>query len=513
MSVLKKASLLLSQNKIHLLFIGYFLIHILLLNVNAIEWGDSYRILRAAKSIRETLSYPADEKRPPFFSMLLATYPTNFDPLLWGRLVLMTISLASFWIFYKLSTHFLKDRSFLAMLLFVLNPVYFYWSLRVMADVPFSFLVLLVFYLLVNCNDSGPFLKLSGIGILCGVAILTRFEGYVLLASVLGGEVFSKRIKGFKNALIILACAFLVATPYLVSWPPFKSSYLSETRTMVYNIESFFSYFFSLIFLFGVVPAALFFYKYKKDLTGIYAAVPHVYLFVIAELLLILLWPAAVPRLFVAIIPLLLIPLASFIARYLESSDTFTKSELALLLALLISYPVSILTLKLQFLITTKWVLALSLLLQLGLVVTLVFKKRKLAITFMVFGLLVWSLGVVWSHKDIYRSLVEASIYAKENLNGKIGYSDMNEVSPWYLGDQGYEIRRTRQHRNYDFDRTYKAGVRYVLVSDELNNHPDFAYTYFPEMVQIKEIKHLTNGKSFYTKIFKLVPVSESDAI
>ena len=69
------------------IYVLFVLLHLLLLNVNTAEWGDSYRILRASEYIRDG-SYPQDEKRPPLFSFVLALRPENVDAVLWGRVVL-----------------------------------------------------------------------------------------------------------------------------------------------------------------------------------------------------------------------------------------------------------------------------------------------------------------------------------------------------------------------------------------------------------------------------------------
>ena len=86
------------KNKTVLVFLLFLLTHLLLLNVNTAEWGDSYRILRASEYIRN-LNYPADEKRPPLFSVLLALRPGSVDQILWGRIFMLSVSIASFGVF------------------------------------------------------------------------------------------------------------------------------------------------------------------------------------------------------------------------------------------------------------------------------------------------------------------------------------------------------------------------------------------------------------------------------
>lgn len=83
------------------IFLLFVVLHIALFNINAAEWGDSYRILRASEFIREG-SYPNNEKRPPLYSFVLAVRPDGVDQVLWGRVIMFGLSIASFWVFYKL---------------------------------------------------------------------------------------------------------------------------------------------------------------------------------------------------------------------------------------------------------------------------------------------------------------------------------------------------------------------------------------------------------------------------
>ena len=136
-------------------YLLFIVLHVALFNVNTAEWGDSYRILRASEYIRQG-SYPSDEKRPPLFSALTAVRPNSVDPVVWGRVVVFIFSFLSLIVFDKLTQIYIKNEKyrFVSLILFILNPVYLYWSIRVMADVPFSFFVLLTFYLLSKYYES-----------------------------------------------------------------------------------------------------------------------------------------------------------------------------------------------------------------------------------------------------------------------------------------------------------------------------------------------------------------------
>ena len=114
-----------------------------LLNINVAEWGDSYRILRASEYIKD-FEYPSDEKRPPLYSFVLALSPEGFDQVGFARLMMFGISLVSLLLFIKLCDLVFKNVLIknISLAFFILNPVYLYWSLRVMSDVFFSMIVL-----------------------------------------------------------------------------------------------------------------------------------------------------------------------------------------------------------------------------------------------------------------------------------------------------------------------------------------------------------------------------------
>jgi len=120
------------------IFIAFLVFHLLLLNVNKVEWGDSYRILRASEYIRD-FSYPIDEKRPPLYSAFLALRPiVSLDPVLWGKVFMLFVSTFSFYLFFRITRLLFREKRDLvtiSLLLFSFNPVYFYWSLRIYADV------------------------------------------------------------------------------------------------------------------------------------------------------------------------------------------------------------------------------------------------------------------------------------------------------------------------------------------------------------------------------------------
>ena len=259
----------------------FFIFHIVLFNVNTAEWGDSYRILRASEFIRQG-SYPIEEKRPPLFSIFTALRPSFVDAVVWGRVVVFVFSLLAFLLFNELLKIYIKENKyrFLALLFFMFNPVYLYWSLRIMADVPFSFFVLLAFYISKKYSNRG-YLKPILLGFISGLSILTRFEGYLLFGSLILGAFFnwkdlekiieSKKcflsklfkliFKNWKALVIVGLTTSFTILPWVLYRNPFKSSYFEETSRRTYDFKMIWIYFVSITYSFGFSSAFYFIFS------------------------------------------------------------------------------------------------------------------------------------------------------------------------------------------------------------------------------------------------------------
>jgi len=350
-----------TSNKIRFIFAAFLVFRLFLLNINYAEWGDSYRILRASEFIRSG-SYPQDEKRQPVYSLMLAARPFGVDPVLWGRIEMLVVSVAMFWMFYKIVQQFdlSKRARKIALWLLILNPVLLYWSIRIMADVPFAFLMLLTFYLYDRWKDSLTHKELFVLGLLVGLAVLTRFEGYILGFS-LGLGVFldqgwrftiDDRLFNRAKRVVTLLIGFLVVTlPWFLYRNPVNSTYFEEPSGRVYDLNVVYIYLVSSMFLFGFSSACYFFYKYRKELVNYSRKNVAITIFVIIELVLALIWPAAIPRLFTPVIPLLIIPLAVYVDKYFNSHEKSSFGDLLVLVGLFLIFIISQYILRLQFLV------------------------------------------------------------------------------------------------------------------------------------------------------------------
>lgn len=498
-----------------LVFILFLILHIVFFNINSVEWGDSYRILRTSKHIRN-LSYPEDEKRLPLYSAILATWPQGVDPVEWGKVIMLGISIVSFFVFHKLylSVSLRRDNNLLIpLLLFSLNPVFFYWSLRIMADVTFALLVMVSFVLLSRCREGISFSRTFLIGIVVGLAALTRFEGYLLLVSVGAGVVF---LDGFDFSinkikekifyiLSYLAGFFVILTPYFVYKNPFNSSYFQEPIGRTYDFQMVLVYAVSLLFIFGFTSAFFFYVNGFSTVKSYFSKNIGIFLFVVLELMLILLWPAAIPRLFVAILPLLIILLADLINEYFSIRDG--KNQVynsVILLLLLVFFAGFQYLLKLQFLIVVRPTFMAIILLQLFNVFSVLTRRKSLFIATLLISMLIWLVSTVWIHKDVYGTIKQASLFVKENFTGNIAYNDVNSVAEWYLDDENLVTKYLSSEHISKYSKLLTRDIDYVLLTNEHNRYLEFDVSDYDYLEEIREFRQFSNGFEFYTKVLKV---------
>ncbi len=516
-----------------LLYAGFILLHILFFNINAAEWGDSYRILRASEYIRLG-TYPVDEKRPPLFSAILATRPAPVDQIFFGRAVLLVFSILSLFLFEKITRLFIKNEKYrkLTLALFCLNPVLFYWSLRIYADVPFMFFVLLAFYLLTRWKEKISVTQALVLGLICGLSVWVRFEGYFLSLAIFVG-IFYRNLKTFKdfftkiveylknNFVTLFAYGIGVAVVVIRFWVfrnPLNSSYFEEPGGRVYNIEMVLIFLASLVYLFGFTSAGFFFIKDIKGTLKTLLENPGIFAFVALELTLILFWPAALPRLFIPILPFLLIPLTLALEKHFETSQKkFVLKDLiglSPLFLLLILVPLVRFYLKLQFVLIQKEFLLAVILLQIPVIYFIYKKQFKAFALFVCISSLVWALSPVYLHKDLYLSIKEASEYTAANVTGFVGYNDKSSVADWYLNDKDLssgtgsslhgEYYYIEANKNIELSKLKARGYDYLLLTNEHNTSTTLDIDKRPYLEVIKNFSYNINGVKFFTLLLKV---------
>ena len=527
-------------------YLLFIVLHVALFNVNAAEWGDSYRILRASEYIRQG-SYPSDEKRPPLFSALTAIRPNSVDPVVWGRVVVFIFSFLSLIVFDKLTQIYIKNEKyrFVSLILFILNPVYLYWSIRVMADVPFSFFVLLTFYLLSKYYESlkqketdkdykiNNFKNLIFMGIVCGLSILTRFEGYLLFLSVFIGvifsqyEIFFKKIKikelfylikkNWKKAIVLGLTTLITILPWLLYRNPLESEYFEEPSRRTYNFNTIWIYLSSILYIFGFTSAFFFIIKSSKNVLDFLNRNISITTFMIVELLLILVWPAAIPRLFLPLIPFFVLILTISLESYFKNYNNGKKTDLLILVGpvfLLFFYILSQYFLKLQFLVPVKVAFATIVLIQIFSLLSFYFGKVKMFFYLVLVSITFWSISAIFNHKDIYTAIKSAGIYARDNLDGKIVFNDTTSIADWYI-NYSYPQKdligekwdfSDKKRLNYEY--LLENDVSYVLVTNEDNSSFDLNMKNFKHLKLIQSFRYNIGSKEFFASIFEFKKIN-----
>ncbi|MFC1756100.1 glycosyltransferase family 39 protein [Patescibacteria group bacterium] len=517
------------SNKVWLIFIFYFAFHAFLLNVNYAEWGDSYRILRASEFIRKG-TYPEDEKRVPMYSLLLAARPGGIDQVVWGRVVMLGLSVALMYVFYL----YIKEFKFgerveqLSLWLLALNPIFLYWSIRIMADVPFTLLVMIVFYAYKKWENELLWWKSVILGGLLGLGVLTRFEGYILgfslgLALILktfiaGNDSKKEKIdkekmfKLIKTLTAILLGVVIVTISWFLTKNPFSSTYFEEPGGRVYDLNMIYTYLVSSMYIFGFTSACYFFIKHFSKAKEFLVKNIFLTIFVFIELVLCLVWPAAIPRLFVPVIPFLVFLLAYLVnEEFLEKEKASTK-DILILLSIFFFYVGSQYILKLQFLVLIKPLWIAVLLIQPLIIYAIVFKKYRLFKVGLILSMLVWSLSTIYLHKDIFKAVVEANKYAVRNLEGKVVHNDVSSVSDWYLNQKSSSDKVFGEYLDMDskMGRDYyvlvKEEVNYIMITNEHNTDLEFSADEKEYLEEIEEFRYTIRDKEFFTKIVKFIP-------
>jgi hypothetical protein len=527
MTLLNKITFFKKIPRVFYIYFIFIFLHVALFNINVAEWGDSYRILRASEFIREG-AYPDDEKRPPLFSLILSVRPDSVDAVMWGRVVMFIFSLLSFYIFEKLTKIQIKNDKyrFLSLLLYIFNPVYLYWSIRIMADVPFSFFVLLVFYLISKWRAL-DYKKTALLGFLSGLAILTRFEGYLLLGSVFIAVIFHGKeinFKKFETKNVFLAIlhslpkvvtlgltTLFTLLPWLLYRNPLSSEYFNEPSRRIYDFKMVWTYFTSLLFIFGFTTAFYFIFKKFRIVLEYFRKKVGIATFVLLELILILLWPAAIPRLFVPLVPFLVIILSLSMERFFEDSMGSDRKvvDFSIPLLFLAFYIFSQYFLKLQFLLPVKLFFAILVLLQLFSVFLLYVGKLRLWVGTIIFSSVFWSLSIVYIHKDIYTAIKSAAIYTRDNLEGKIVTNDTTSIMDWYINyscpnGNTEALKINFQNEEYlSYNKLLDKEMSYVVTTNEDGIGFDYGIERLDHLKLIKTFRYNIGDAQFFANVFK----------
>ncbi len=410
------------------------LVRLLLLNVNLAEIGDSYNLLTAGEALK-SLQYPLEEKRLPLLPLLLSLNRV-IEPLLFGRLLMLVLSTLSIIITLKLYYHLSagKNYGWFLVLLLATQPLWSYWSLRIMTDVLFALLFMLFVYLTMSKTPS-PRLAIY-LGVVTGLAAQTRFEGFLLLAAYL---LFLFIKNKYRYLVYFLTPALLIVLPFFIrNWlhfgSLFYSSYAQEASQYLPDLRLIAIFITYLVFLMG--PLTTWFVRLgvsqvaRLKVTQILPTVIYLFLF----MPLIGVWTAAVPRLFYSLVPLF----ALLVVLGFEQASGRGKEELKPSAVLFGLFLVLAWFLRVDFITGSFSAMVLvSFLSLLGLIsLGLTANYRPWLMTVMLLSNLIVATSVISQAKDRASTTWQAVQYASK-LPGLIGYADETGVSSWYLRKTG----------------------------------------------------------------------------
>lgn len=499
------------------IFLLFLFLHLVFFNINSAEWGDSYRILRASTYIQQG-NYPEDEKRPPLYSALLATKPLeSIDWVGWSRITMFVVSMVSFYVFLKLAKELLQSQNArnLALLLFSLNNVVFYWSIRIYADIFFGLLVMLGFYCFIRYKNSAKLNYLFLTGLLGGLSILTRFEGYIFVLALASGIVFreTKHKSGLlKKLVVFLTPLALIVIPYLLYRNPFRSSYFEETQQRGLDILSVLAFLVSFLFITGFIQAFVFVRLNSVALKKTVQDHLEIILFCVLELILIFLWPAAIPRLFVPIIPFITIYLVHHITNFFSEPTSLAQKKPAIFAIILLTAFFTLIQfkLRLQFLAPQKYVFLFLVAWQVPILFAIFKRNIKLLLVFLIPQLLLLMNTTIYLHKDLYSSVQEVSQLASNKLTGRVAYNDVNSVANWYLNYDRKSEQLSGVYTNFDDKHTLtqeylkQEQIDYLIITNEHNTELEIDLQKRPYLEKILEKKYNRGGKMFFTWLIKV---------
>jgi len=502
------------KSKLIIFFVIYFLFRIAIFNINSAEWGDSYRILRATNFL-ENVSYPKDEKRPPLYSAFLTLIPNNMDPIYGGRVLMVFVSVVTVYLFFvllnQINLRFTENQKLISLFLFAFNPLFVYWSMRIYADTFFLMLCLSSFIIYYSLIKNHSYFKLFLLSFLCFLGIMTRFEGYLLVSAIFLAFVFeffkTRNIKLVIDLIVFLIIGFslfflAINTSWMFFKNPISSSYVDEANRRIVGAFDILGFILHLIFILGNFFAFYFILFDKKILYKFTQENFLLISFLIIELFLAFAWPAAVPRLLVQVIPILIILMVMGLGSLMQAKKV----------PYLFIFPLAVLVyiggqflIKSQFLLTNYYFMIILVLIALSQIYFIYKFNYRFLIYSLLLNTFVWMSFFVYLHKDIYKVLnlgvnYFSSVYKRDGI---IVTNDVSYLTKFYFGDNLKYLRQV--DFGIDIEKHLRdREAKYIIVTNEHN--PDMKYTpsKYPYLETIYEHREFVNGREFFVVISKV---------
>ncbi len=519
---------LLSQYKYLLFIVLYLVLRLFLLNINSAEWGDSYRILRATEYL-SSYSYPDDEKRPPLFSMLLLLN-FGFDAITNSRIIMMVISgliLVSFYYLLKqVNLSLTSNQRFLTLVLFAVNPLFLYWSIRIYADSLFLLLMLLALNVFYYFQRSASKLALPLLSVISVLAILTRFEGY-LLSIILFISIYLTCKKKYDLLFFLLPLTLLFSLVLLFPQfsfykNPISSSYVEEVGTRSISLREVFNFTLQYLFLLGNLFTIYFLAFSKNNILKFFKDNLVLLFIVLTHSALAFVWFAAVPRLFLPIVPILCIIFVKSLEIFFN--ETFRVSTFAYLknfwrreylhyiipILLLLTYMLGQAYLKLPFLLTSVSFFALVCFYSLFSLLLIFSHYKKLFISVLIIFNVLWGYFYISLEKDTLKVLNTATIYFTQNYTpeGNVLTNDISSITRYYLKEK--YVLTSLLSKGRDLTDSIKLNnIDYVIITNEQNPEMSFTPSKHPYLTILHEFRQVVGGREFFTYIAKVNEITD----
>lgn len=511
--------------------IVYLLLRIGLFNINYVEWGDTFRMIRAAEFL-STGVWPWDEKRWPFYSILLIPGIFMDAAIAWGRVLSFTASIGTFvltyqlylklnydfrlftsssqgaeakrfslarfknWFREKIITRDIKlteQYGMFAVVLLALSPVYAYWSIRVMADPIFAFLIILYAYFFAQSYQGKKEYKTDiYLSLLLLCITMTRLEGIFMLFGTAAFFIFTKDIRKLVLYMIPQVLIYFPWTLYakFLYNGPVNNDYLKEAETFVFNLARF-NYFFTYTTFILVFPPLVYFIilgiiRLKNEISrldkNIYLPYLPLVLFILQELAIGFIWTPSLPRIYSPIIPFLVI-LAVYGFQLWQPKKTDYRFFSSVLLFTILFACLQYIH-KLYFLGASKILFGLVLLASLSFLSLATFGRNfKFYLGLLIICISAITASVViYNQKDIYKSVLQGALLARDLAaqsphKERIAYADETGTTSWYLkNDYTYYLEQNESIE--DLDEQYEIltnnEVTYLIVTNEFNRGSQF---------------------------------------
>lgn len=522
--MLKKAYTFITNYKFILFLFLYVIFRVFTINLNNSEWGDSYRILRASEYLMQG-SYPSDEKRPPFFSFLL-TFNFSQDLIFSSRIWMIVISVLTLVVFKyfldELRINLSENLKFFGLVFFAFNPLFMYWSMRIYADTLFLLIVIFSMFLYLKYSNTQKFMFLLPIPFILNLGILTRFEGYLLIASIFLGSFFtfkslSSRVYLYLTTLLIFFG--IILNPQIFFYQnPLASSYVDEAVSRSISIKEVMNFTSQFFYVLGsIFSIYLFLFSFKENLNFLRKNLV-ISGFVFLQFLLSAYWFAAVPRLFLQLLPFLIVlfiisfsyyeknykPFSSFktLIKDFTNKDRFNVLTIFLLIGF---YVLSQLNLRLPFLLNKKTFILFVVILTIYLSYLLIFGKKRL---FLIFSLILsfsWGIMFISLEKDVFKVLNKSVLFLSQSKseNDLVLTNDVSGMTRFYLKDKIIYSEKLNSGSRPISENDLK-GAKYVLVTNEHNVDLSFTPSKYPFLEVISIFKETLYGREFFTVIAKV---------